>query len=91
MGQRWQKRVGKFENRDSASPRGVMILISLISLLLLPLWCIYSQNNRRVVLEKENTSALKGKDPFEMHNMGLSTYWKTSSSKYLICLYLRFF
>lgn len=43
-----------------------------LCLLLLHLWCIYLQNDRRMVLEKEITSDLKGKGPFGMYNMGLS-------------------
>lgn len=54
--------MGKVGNEESASSRGVVILISRASCS-----CIcggYSRNNRTVMLEKEITR----KDPSEMHN-----------------------
>lgn len=75
--------MGKIGNEESASSRGVVILISRASCS-----CIcggYSRNNRTVMLEKEITR----KDPSEMHNEGPSTYMEASSNKHPICLCIR--
>lgn len=62
MWQRWDIRVGKVGNRDSASSAGVMILISCASCSCV---CgVFTLKIMRVVLEKKITSAFKRKRVF---------------------------
>lgn len=89
MWQRWDERVRKVGNRDSASSTAVMILISCASCSCI---CgVFTLKIMRVVLGKKITSSSKEKESFEMCDMGLSTYWKASSNKYLSSLYIRSF
>lgn len=74
--------MGKVGNRDASSSS--VVTLAPASVLYLP------QNNRGVLLEKEITSAVKGKDPIKMLMLGLLIYWK-SYNEYLICLYIRSF